>query len=306
MEEPRTYFVLDKITPQLRSILSFLLFFTGFVLQITARNFFLGLPFIIGCFVINLIKSISIKRESASEYKWEEVTPERIAQVYSHCQRIKKFKTAGVGCLIGVVIAAIFFFSALVPAFTGRHSVLPYPLVVVLVDTIILFSGLFLSGNKSAWMPGNLDLKTEILMRLLSKSPPTKDPLLKLVPYLEVGKTKTGSFPNDARMLVRFIEAPESFIGVQAQISINNVKSTAYPYFYAVIVAKPDFKLFDKFGSPILKNITIEHKETGGVDVIVIRQTTTKTSGYHTNESVQEYILSNSINLAKSLLSKKL
>ena len=305
MDQEKTYIILDKITPQLRSALSFILVMIGYALQVTGRNFFIGLPFLVGCFLINLIKGISIKGETASEYVWEEVTPERIELVYQHCQKIKKFKSAGIGCFMGLIFATVFLFSVLAPAMVGKNGILPFGLTVAIIDTIILFAGLFVSGNKSAWMPNNMDVKTTAIRHLINLPMITKDPSLKVAPFIEIGKTKTGSFPHDTRMLVKFIDAPESFIGVQGQISINNVKSTAYPYFYAVIIAKHEFDLFKKFGQPELWNITIENNEDDEVDVVVIRQTTTKTSGYHTDDKVQDYILENSISLAKKMLKVK-
>jgi hypothetical protein len=123
------------------------------------------------------------------------------------------------------------------------------------------------------------------------------------MPFLEVGQTKTGgTFPNDARLMVRFNQAPEDFIGVQFQISINNVKSTQYPYLYAVILAKPGFKLRDKFKDPKIDNLIMENEEADEADVIVIRQFTTQTSGYHTDTKTQEYIVSGCIQAVKDML----
>ncbi|HEX7320227.1 MAG TPA: hypothetical protein VF399_07720 [bacterium] len=305
MDQEKTYIILDKISPRLRNILSFLLVMIGYALQTTGRSFFIGLPFLIGCFLINLIKGVSIKSETSSEYVWEEVTPERIELVYQHCQKIKKFKSAGIGCFIGLIFSAVFLFSVLAPALVGKNGILPFGLTVAVIDTIILFAGLFVSGNKSAWMPNNMDVKTAVVRRLINLPVITKDPSLKVAPFLEIGKTKTGSFPHDTRMLVKFTDAPEAFIGVQGQISINTVKSTVYPYFYTVIIAKHEFDLFKKLGQPELRNITIENKKTEEVDVVVIRQTTTKTSGYHSDDKVQDYILENSISLAKKMLNVK-
>lgn len=305
MDQGKTYIILDKISPRSRAILSFLLVMIGYAMQVTGRNFFIGLPFLIGCFLINLIKGISIKGEKASEYVWEEVTPERIELVYRHCQKIKKFKSAGIGCFIGLIFATVFLFGIFAPVLVGKNGILGFGLTVAIIDTIILFAGLFVSGNKSAWMPNNMDVKATVVRRLINLPLITKDPSLKVAPFIEIGKTKTGSFPHDTRLLVKFIDAPESFIGVQGQISINTVKSSAYPYFYAVIIAKHEFDLFKKFGKPELRNITIENNQDDEVDVVVIRQTTTKTSGYHTDDKVQNYILENSIGLAKKMLSVK-
>ncbi|GAH17895.1 unnamed protein product, partial [marine sediment metagenome] len=128
-----------------------------------------------------------------------------------------------------------------------------------------------------------------------------KDPSLQPTPYLRIGKAKKGSLPNDARILIKFKDAPSEFIGLQGQISINAVKAKKFPYFYVVIIAKHEFNLFEKFGKHSVKKLVIERKKTGEVDVIVIRQKTTKTSGYHTDKSVQDYILVNGLKLAKGL-----
>jgi hypothetical protein len=179
---------------------------------------------------------------------------------------------------------------------------IPFPLIAAIINAAILFTGLALGGRKSAWMPYALDIKTAIIKRILD-SPITKnDPSLQAVPYLEMGATKQGLFPHDTRILIKFQDAPQEFIGLQGQISINTVKSRNYPYFYVVLIARPEFNLLEKCGAPSLDNLVIEHKKTGEVDVVVIRQRTTKTSGYHTDVNVQDYILAAGIKLAKGLL----
>lgn len=300
MEEHRVYLLFDKITPQLRSAVSVLLIATGFVFQLSAKNILAGLPFIIACLVLNLMKGISIKRVSPRELQWQEVTPEKIEQVFAHCKKVKKFRSGDLGCIIAFFVFILFGLSFGLPLLKELSSI-PFPLITTIINVVILFAGLTLSGRKSAWMPHALDIKTEIVKRMLDSPIIKNDPTLQAVPYLETGKTKKGLFPNDARLLIKFKDAPSEFIGLQGQISINTVKSRNYPYFYVVLIAKHEFHLFEKFGSPSLHNMIIEHKKTEEVDVIVIRQRTTKTSGYHTNTGVQDNILVNSIALAKKL-----
>ena len=179
----------------------------------------------------------------------------------------------------------------------------PFPVIATTVNAVILFSGLILSGRKSAWIPPGLDIKAEIVKRIIESPILKDDPSLAVAPYLEIGHAEKGSFPNDTRVLLRFANAPNTFIGLQGQISINTVRSKMYPYFYAVLIARHEFGLFDKYESPkvSLDRITIETKETAEVDVIVIRQTTTRTSGYHTNRETQNYLLETGIKIAKSL-----
>jgi len=297
VEQTPSYIIFDKITPALRMAFSFILIAAGYLLQLSTRNVLTGLPFVITCMIMNLIKSVKIRAEQAEELKWQEVTAAKIDQVVEHCRRIKKFQSANLGCVVGFLIALVWFSIMLLPALR-----LPVRLSALLLDGIILIAGLALSGRKSAWLPTGLNVKTAIVQRILA-SPLAKDPEAQIMPFLEVGQTKAGgTFPNDARLMVRFRNAPEDFIGLQFQISINNVKSTQYPYLYAVLLAKPGFKLSEKFKDPKLNNLIMENEEADEVDVIVIRQFTTQTSGYHTNTATQDYIVSGCIQAVKGML----
>jgi len=298
----RVYVVFDKINPRLRSIVSVLLIVAGFLLQLSTRNILAGMPFIILCLILNLIRSVAIKRVSPSKLNWQEVTPDKIKQVLAHCRRIRKFRSQNFGCFVALIILIFVLGNFLFP-FLKALSI-SFPLTATIVNAVILFSGLTLSGRKSAWMPYALDIKVEIVNRIIESPVVGNDPSLQAIPYLEIGETKEGSFPNDTRVLIKFKEAPEGFIGLQGQISINLVKSQKYPYFYVVLIARPRFKLFEKFRllKTVLDNITVERKKAEEVDVIVLRQRTTKTAGYHTDQKTQDRILLNGIKIAKGLI----
>lgn len=300
MEEHRVYLFFDKISARLRNFVSLLLIATGFLFQLSSRNILTGIPFIVACLVLNLMRGISIKRIRPRNVTWEQVTPEKIEQVSVQCRKIKKFRSSGAGALVVLFIFFIMGLSFGMPLL--KASSFPFPLIATIVNAIILFSGLALTGRKSAWMPNALDIKIEIVKRLIGSTMIKEDPVLQAIPYLEIGGTKEGTVPMDTRLLIKFKNAPEAFIGLQGQISINTVKSRNYPYFYVVLLAKPEFSIFEKLGKHLLDKLTIERKETEEVDVIVIRQHTTKTSGYHTNEGTQDYILKNGIQLAKKLV----
>jgi hypothetical protein len=298
----RVYVVFDKISPRLRSIVSVLLIIAGFLLQLSTRNILAGMPFIILCLILNLIRGVAIKRVSPSKLNWQEVTPDKIKQVLAHCRRIRKFRSQNFGCFVASIILIFVLGSFLFP-FLKALSI-SFPLTATIVNAVILFSGLTLSGRKSAWMPYALDIKVEIVKRIIESPVVGNDPSLQAIPYLEIGETTEGSFPNDTRVLIKFKEAPEDFIGLQGQISINLVKSRKYPYFYVVLIARPQFKLFEKLRllKTVLDNITVERKKTEEVDVIVLRQRTTKTTGYHTDKKTQDRILLNGIKIVKGLI----
>lgn len=301
MTEHKTYLIFNKISTRLRTFMSVLLIGVGFLFQMTTRNILAGLPFIIACLVFNLLKGISIKRVSAKKLIWQEVTPAKVDRVLQQCQRIKKFRSKNAGCLIGVLVLFIFGICFGMP-FLSLLVNLSFGFLATLVNAIILFGGLALSGRKSAWMPQALDIKAGVVKRMLSQPLIKDDPNIQAIPYLEIGETKEGSFPNDTRLLIRFKDAPKDFIGLQGQISINSVKGRPYPYFYVVLIAKHSFNLLKKFGKQSFDKLVVERKKTGEVDVIVIRQRTTKTSGYHTNTEVQDYTLETGLKVAKSLL----
>ncbi len=301
MEEHRVYLLFDKISVRLRNVVSFLLIATGFLFQLSSRNILTGIPFIIACFVLNLMKGVSIKKIRPRNVTWQQVTPEKIEQVSVQCRKIKKFRSSSAGVLIVVFIFFIMWFTFGMPVLKALSS-FPFPLIATITNAVILFSGLALTGRTSAWMPNALDIKIEIVKRFINSALIKADPVLQAIPYLEIGETEKGTVPMDTRLFIKFKNASESFIGLQGQISINTVKSRNYTYFYVVLLAKPEFGLFEKIGKNLLDKLTVEQKKTEDVDVIVIRQHTTKTSGYYTNESIQDYILQNGIQLAKGLI----
>jgi len=292
---------MEKVSPQLRGVVSAMLIAAGYLIQLSTRNILAGMPFIVLCVLLNFMRGAAVNRVASEELQWQEVIPQKIDQVLEHCRRIKKFRSQNMGCFIGLV-AIIFVGSFLFPLLEDIS--LPFPLVAAIVNALILSSGLILSGGRSAWMPNALDIKAEIVKNIIESHLIKSDPSLQAIPFLEMGRVGKDTFPNDARVLIKFKDAPEEFIGLQGQISINTVKGRSFPYFYAVIIARPGFELFEKFKSlkSDLDTLTVEQKKTEEVDVIVLRQTTTKTSGYHTDEKTQEYILKEGVKAAKCLL----
>ncbi|MEO0136440.1 MAG: hypothetical protein ABIL86_02805 [candidate division WOR-3 bacterium] len=299
------YYLLGKISPKLRNFLTVVLFFVGYVLQLSSRNILVGLPFFIFCLLLNLIRNFTIKPIRAQKLEWKEVTPERIEQVYNHCQRLSNISGGATGCVVFflIVFFLIFFAPVLLEIFSEiAHIGDSFPIMALIVDSSILFSGVLLSGRRSVWIPNNLDVKIPIIRRILKHPVFSKDPNIKIIPYLEIGTTEQGQFPNDTRILIKFLGAPPEFIGVQFQISINDVQGKKYPYCYCVIIARKSFGLFGKFKPLELARITMETERSSDADVIIIRQTTTRNTGYYTDKSAQDYILNSSIAIAKRLI----
>ena len=122
------------------------------------------------------------------------------------------------------------------------------------------------------------------------------------VEFFMLLKGDQAKVPEDVKIRVKIQKQHPDFLGFYGQIVTNMVGSTTYPYFYVVLVAKQGYGLQQAFNSYMAaRKIIKEYKIQGDVEVFVIRQTTTKTTGYHTNQKTQDYILLNSIRLTKQL-----
>jgi hypothetical protein len=94
-------------------------------------------------------------------------------------------------------------------------------------------------------------------------------------------KGKEIRIPDDVKFRVSLKGHEPDFLGLYGQVVINNVQGRSYPYFYVVLVARKGFGLkagFDEFH--LSPELTGEFGGDDDVEFIVVRQTTTSTSGY--------------------------
>ncbi len=94
-------------------------------------------------------------------------------------------------------------------------------------------------------------------------------------------RDESGEVPVEVKAIIAFRNGPPEFLGLQMQVSMNSVQGKDYPYFYCVLVAKEAFGEVQVGKAP--RNIVVESSDQDGVNVVVIRQHTTRRSGYHTN-----------------------
>ena len=120
-----------------------------------------------------------------------------------------------------------------------------------------------------------------------------EDPPCQIQPMFQLAGSGKNRTPVAARVFIRFPDGPEDFLGLQFQVALNDVQGTKYPYLYAVIVAKKPFGLLQNHMQAIssaAQSLTVEPSREEDVEVIVIRQTTTKQSGYHTDAAAARRI----------------
>ena len=100
------------------------------------------------------------------------------------------------------------------------------------------------------------------------------------------------NMPMGAKVTVTWPDGPDWFYGVQGQVVINRVQGKPYPYFYAVLVARQGHDLIESTdGMSLPSKVIRETQQKKGVDVVIVRQRTSKTSGYHTKVGTSRSIL---------------
>jgi hypothetical protein len=172
---------------------------------------------------------------------------------------------------------------------------------VIAVDAFLLFFPHWVTGTRSIQTQPNLLLKSNLIERLLKHNDIASRVQHHAVEYFMLLKgTDDRKLPEDLKLRINIHNQRPDFLGFYGQIVINRVGDKKYPYFYAVLVAKKGYGLkttFTSYHPP--SGIIKEFKVEGDVEVLVIRQKTTRTSGYHTKDRTMRRIFLEGLNMAE-------
>lgn len=215
----------------------------------------------------------------------------------------------GIMALLGVVMV-LALVTAIVPevavkfsdAPSGAHpDWLPRLRLMLLSDFALMLLPFWFTGTRSVLKNGKLVNKAKLLLEVdeafarLKRDGETFDFQLQTVPTGE----GSGHVPVDVKAAIRFAAGPPEFLGLQMQVAINSVQGSDYPYFYCVLVAKSAFGPLRVAPPP--RGLVVEPSAETDVQVVVIRQETTKKSGYHTGQTAARRILEFSLEQARGL-----
>ena len=153
---------------------------------------------------------------------------------------------------------------------------------------------LWFNGMRTIWNPSELRKKGEALATARAAAEVPAKGLFDFVPMLALREGRRGRYPVDARLMLRpSREDASGFLGVQVQVSINNVQGKDYPYLYAVVLGKGGFSLPGKAGRRRVGGVDLvsEFGEKEGVRFNVIRQHADKGGGWHTEKAQIEVIV---------------
>jgi len=272
--------------------LTLILLIVGFLLQLFFMNPVYGIPFLLIGICLVLVKGYDSRVRIKGfdlDTDWKAVTIDEIQEIEQLRKRNRKWDSDALDISNPLGFFSLIFFGGLAIAIAVGLGVLSDDFrvtVILAVDTVIILVPLWFSGIRRILKQPNLAIKVNIILKLHEEFAALKQEGERFKPalMLALGK-KNETVPVDARFSIALPDSPEGFYGLQAQINLNVVQGTSYPYFYCVLAAKPGFGL-----SPYKEKIRLgdkiicEYQQDRRAEVLVIRQHTTKKSGYHTKD----------------------
>ncbi|MCX5793021.1 MAG: hypothetical protein NTY45_12525 [Elusimicrobia bacterium] len=311
-----------------RMALAALLLALGVLAQL-AGVFLPGLLLVALGSAMGMVKGYNAAPElAAGEGKWERVTPDEYLKIKIKAEELEKWDrdafdiTSGPGLALLLGVAGVCVAVYLFLATSGAQESAFY----FAADAAVVFLSQWLSGTRRYLKQDQLVIKIGLLEGIMGM---LADPsAYQVFPMLLIKKTEAGKdVPADARLMIKLPAAPADFYGVQTQVSINSVKGTDFPYLYCVLVAKKggnllghyaDFtkgvnpepgaldKLAGFFSFPAAGSSTVvfEPGSDKDVDVLVVRQFTTRTGGYHTDEGQAARVVQAALGLAVKMTAR--
>jgi len=297
----KTYLLFNDLPKTIRGIITFVLLILGLIIQIEA-SIKIGSIFIVLASLLNILRSAKIKEKTISKSDWERVTFKEFYKIKDKIEQIKSWQGISPGTKLFIIFVAGFLMFNFIPVI-AKKIISSDLFSLLIINFIILFIPMILSGNKAAWIPKDIEIKINAFLKIMNFTYLKESTDIRLQPYLLVGKLLGDkSLPLDAKLMIEFPKASKDFLGIQIQASINKVGSKSYPYIYAVIIAKQSLGLKMKDLHSLNKNIIFEASEQDEMDILVIRQRTTKTSGYHTDDDAVFNIIKQSLETARKLM----
>lgn len=254
----------------------------------------------------------TVPRRAPSE-EWKPVRRSEVERIIELNAKQRKWDQAAVDItnargffsllLLIILLAGIWYFLAanIMPNLQERH------LYIVGTNLAVMVLPFWLTGIRFVLKNDRLVVKARMLLALEDVFNSLLHQPGEVFQYQMVTvapKKGKGEMPADVKAIVQFPEGPSDFLGIQMQISINSVQGSDYPYFYCVLVARESFgRITAKQLPPPPKNVVLEPSRDEDVVIMVIRQKTTKNSGYHTNQKVAQTIFQYALGAARQLIS---
>ena len=293
-----------KLWPNLgyrrRMQISFALITLGFLVQWLTGMAFPGVLVLLAGNALLLVTGYHNKVEFGSynpAAQWQKATPERLDELVELEKKIKQWDRSmmDISNPLGLVVFVILIFLFFLWISSSRGS-----MQIIAIDAAALLLPHWLTGFRRMLRLPGLMVKADTIKDLLqSQEPESANYKLELLVLLKGSEEK---LPDDVKFKIMPTKPMDTFLGLYGQVVINAVQGKSYPYFYVVLVAEKGSKLkslYEHYDPP--SGIISEFKSQNKVDVLIVRQKTSKTSGYHTKPNRVRRIFGEGLDLIQDL-----
>ncbi|WP_456374437.1 hypothetical protein [Thiolapillus sp.] len=277
-----------------RMLSAFGLILLGLLLQWYSGEVFAGFFPLVAGNALLLVRGYDNRTQFAGfspSSQWQRVERSRLTELKDFDKKIRRWDRSFIDITnIRGVISFLLLVFLLVLMYVGFRDSRHYQqLVAIPIDMAILFLPHWFTGTRRILRLPGLLIKAETLEKALNETNPEDQGLKLDVLMLLKGEAK---LPDDIKIRIEPADAPQDFLGLYGQVVLNNVQGKSYPYFYVVLVARPGLglkELRDRIDPP--DKTVVEFREQDGVEVLVLRQFTTKRSGYLTTPDTVRKLL---------------
>ena len=283
--------------------LSFLLILSGMVVQAAMMTLFPGCAFVLLGSLLLVVRGYDNRvrpGKFAPEAAWEKVDRSKFGEVERLHRDMQRWDRSLLDVTNKLGLGVFALLAGIIGIFLMHGMETGNPVLVILAGNgaLLLFPHWF-TGIRSILTHPLMVLKIETFHRVLNSKKHPLPPDVE-VEYYMLMKGDAAKIPDDVKIRMRLKNQPADFMGLYGQVAGNTVNGKTYPYFYVVLVARAGFGLdrLAEAGAPP-KKITREFSVENDVEVLVVRQTTTRTSGYHTKDKPAGLILKEGLELAR-------
>ena len=260
--------------------------------------FVAGLGMIVGKGISNTRKS-----EDTVSDRWVVGSAKDMRKIERKIEQMEKIPSSAMnaftcmGCMSLIAFAAIF---AVADVYIIPFHVMDRHIGSILFIQASILIAAFFTTQASKWTPDMIKAKKDLFFRErdhIMNNWKKLNPMVRPMLLLDEGSSDDVT-PEDIKLFITFDKAPEDFLGVQAQITFNMNQ----PYLYCVVLAKDTFSLLKNYKPTPASNITFEKGLDNDVRFLVVRQYTTRDSGYSTTSKQADHVVDTAMKVCVDLL----
>ncbi len=277
----------------------------GMAAQLVWLSVLPGVPFLVVAVALSWVVGFDNaldRRGLRTDRAWRRVPFERIPSIVKLDIAMKRWDASAIDLTspIGFLLLAVTTVLIVFATVAALVALGPAVALIVAVDAVVLVLLQWFSGMRTVHRKPDLVLKAGHIQQVVAAERAAIDAAGELHGQLLLPEGGGDEGPADARILIDVADPPGKLLSVQGQVVLNRVQGTPHAYFYCVVVAFAGDGLADfaqRF-APGGSGTTIEVKTEDDMDVVVVRQTTSKTSGYETKAKKSRRLLVAALDIA--------